>query len=69
MSYSLPFTTESTSVTSADGTQTITVTGMRMIEGAWHVQLVGSTVNKDNAFPEPGTAVYTVLSGQFDQIP
>ena len=34
-----------------------------------HEQLVGATVNKQNAFPKPGTAVYTVLSGQFDQLP
>jgi len=41
----------------------------RLAEGAWHGQLVGATVNETHAFPEPGTAVYTVLSGQFDRLP
>ena len=52
-----------------DGTMTVEITGMRLVDGVWYVQLVGATVNKENAFPKPGTAVYTVLSGQFDQMP
>ena len=42
---------------------------MRMVEGAKHVQIVGATANREDAFPKPGVAVYTVLSGQFDQVP
>jgi hypothetical protein len=30
---------------------------------------VGATTNQENAFPEPGAAVYTVLSGSFDRVP
>ena len=33
------------------------------------VQLVDAMVDKPNAVPQPGTAVYTVLSGSFDQLP
>jgi hypothetical protein len=67
--YSLPFTTESVAATNTAGTESVQVTGMRLIDSVWHVQLVGATVNRDNAFPKPGTAVYTVLSGRFDQMP
>jgi hypothetical protein len=42
---------------------------MRLVDGVWYGQLVGATTNQANAFPEPGTAVYTVLSGRFDRIP
>jgi len=42
---------------------------MRVVEGAGYGQLVGAPTNKTNAFPKPGTAVYTVLSGQFVQLP
>jgi hypothetical protein len=42
---------------------------MRLVEGARYGQIVGATTNKDNAFPEPGAAVYTVLSGSFDRVP
>jgi hypothetical protein len=42
---------------------------MRLIDGVWYVQLGGATTNRENAIPAPGTAVYTVLSGQFDQMP
>ena len=47
----------------------MSVTGMRLVDGVWYGQLVGATTNKTNAFPEPGTAVYTVLSGRFDRVP
>jgi len=42
---------------------------MRVVEGAWYGQIVGATTNRENAFPEPGAAVYTVLSGIFDRLP
>ena len=69
MVYAMPFSTESASATNLENTHSVQITGMRMVEGAWYVQLVGATVNKENAYPKPGTAVYTLLSGQFDQIP
>jgi hypothetical protein len=67
--YSMPFTTETTSATNLAGNLSIEVTGMRLVEGVWYAQIVGATVNQANAYPKPGTAVYTVLSGQFDQLP
>jgi len=67
--YEIPFSTEGAAATNAAGTDSVSVTGMRLVDGVWYGQLVGATTNKTNAFPEPGTAVYTVLSGQFDQIP
>lgn len=69
LSYSVPFTTESLVSRNLAGDRTIPVTGQRLVEGAWYVQLVGATPNKADARPEPGSAVYTVLSGRFDQIP
>jgi len=67
--YSIPFSTESASATDASGSESVSVSGMRVVEGALYVQIVGATVNRTNAFPKPGTAVYTVLSGEFDQVP
>jgi hypothetical protein len=67
--YEIPFSTEAAAANNAAGTDSVSVTGMRLVENVWYGQLVGATTNKTNAFPEPGTAVYTVLSGQFDQIP
>lgn len=67
--YTMPFSTESASATNLAQTDSVSVTGMRMVEGAWYVALVGATVNKENAYPKPGAAVYTVLSGTFDQVP
>lgn len=67
--YTMPFTTETTSATNQVGTVTVEVTGLRLVEGVWYVQLVGATVNKENAYPKPGAAVYSVLSGSFDQLP
>jgi len=42
---------------------------MRLVDGVWYAQIVGATTNEENAYPPPGTAVYTVLSGSFDQVP
>jgi len=67
--YVIPFSTESASAANDSGTDSVSVQGMRIVEGAGYGQLVGATTNKTNAFPKPGTAVYTVLSGQFDQLP
>lgn len=67
--YNLPFTTEIASATNLPQTVQLTVAGLRMVEGVWWLQLVGATTNKANAYPQPGTAVYTVLSGSFDQVP
>jgi hypothetical protein len=67
--YEIPFSTESASAANAAGTDSVSVTGMRLVDNIWYAQLVGATTNKTSAFPKPGTAVYTVLSGRFDQIP
>lgn len=67
--YTMPFTTESASATDLAGTGHVQVAGARVPPGVTYVQLVGATVNKANAFPEPGAAVYTVLSGSFDRLP
>ena len=67
--YVIPFTTEVTAATNIPGTKELSVYGMRLVEGVWYGQIVGATTNKGNAFPEPGAAVYTVLSGSFDQVP
>lgn len=67
--YTLPFTTEVATATDLPQTVQLTVQGLRLVEGVWYLQLVGATTNKEHAFPQPGTAVYTILSGAFDQIP
>jgi hypothetical protein len=67
--YEIPFSTEGAAASNAEGTDSVSVTGMRLVDGVWYGQVVGATTNETNAFPEPGTAVYTVLSGQFDRIP
>lgn len=69
LTYTIHFSTESASSPNADGTRSVSVSGMRMVEGPKHVQIVGATVNRGDAFPKPSAAVYTVLSGQFDQVP
>jgi hypothetical protein len=67
--YSMPFTTETVVSRSLDGNAEIAVQGARLVRGARYVQLVGATANKANARPEPGAAVYAVLSGTFDWVP
>ena len=67
--YSVPFTTESVSATSRDGKERVEASGMRVVDGARYARIVGAAVNRANAVPKPGTAVYAVLSGQFDQLP
>jgi len=67
--YTVPFTTETATASNAQHTDSIAVSGMRLVDGVWYAQIVGATTNKENAYPEPGAAVYTVLSGAFDQVP
>ena len=67
--YTVPFTTEGLVVDNTAGDVQLSVSGMRMSSGNGHVQLVGAVTNREQAFPEPGTAVYTVLSGVFDRVP
>jgi hypothetical protein len=67
--HALHFTTQAASATNLAGTQTVSVEGVPLVEGANYVQLVGAVANKADAYPEPGKAVYTVLSGRFDQLP
>jgi hypothetical protein len=42
---------------------------VRIADGVWYGQLVGTATNKSDAYPGPGAAVYTVLSGRFDAVP
>jgi len=67
--YTVPFTTETVAASNFQHTDTLAVTGMRLVSGVWYAQIVGATTNKENAFPAPGAAVTTVLSGSFDQVP
>lgn len=68
-SYRMHFTTETESARERFGDAAISVTGLRAVEGVWYTQLVGATTNASKAVPAPGAAVYTVLSGRFDQLP
>jgi hypothetical protein len=67
--YPMSFTTEAATARNVQRTKSLSVSGMRLVDGARYVQIVGATTNKENAFPEPGAAVYTVLSGTFDLVP
>jgi hypothetical protein len=67
--YIVPFTTEAAEAPNSARTDSVETAGMRLVEGARYVQLVGATTNRTNAFPKPGAAVYTVLSGSFDRLP
>jgi hypothetical protein len=67
--YSVPFTTETVAASNFQHTDSVAVTGMRLVNGVWYAQIVGATTNQENAYPAPGAAVYTVLSGSFDQVP
>lgn len=67
--YPINFTTETATASDLLHTIEIDVTGLRLVEGVWYAQIVGAATNHDNVFPEPGAAVYTVLSGSFDQLP
>jgi hypothetical protein len=67
--YPIPFTTETAAASNAQHTDSVSVSGMRLVDGVWYAQIVGATTNKENAYPAPGSAVYTVLSGSFDQVP
>jgi hypothetical protein len=65
----IPFATGTAAASNAQHTDSVSVSGMRLVDGVWYAQIVGATTNKENAYPAPGTAVYTVLSGTFDQVP
>jgi hypothetical protein len=67
--YEIPFTTKGASAANDLGTEKLHVSGMSLVEGAWYAQIVGATTNQGNAWPKPGAAVYTVLSGSFDRVP
>lgn len=67
--YSIPFTTESVVARSAAGDVTLAVDGMRVATETEYVQIAGAATNRDEAFPAPGTAVYTLLSGNFAGMP
>lgn len=70
--YPLQFTTEDASASSAptaDRASSVNITGMRLVEGARYVQLVGATTNRLDTELESGAAVSAVLSGTFDFLP
>jgi hypothetical protein len=67
--YSLRFTTETAAASDVAGQERVEVEGMRMVEGANYVQLVGATANRPDAAAEAGSALSAVLSGSFDRIP
>lgn len=69
LEYAIAFTTESASASNREQTRNVQVTGMRLVDGAWYAQIVGATSNQEQAYPKPGAAVYTVLSGRFDRFP
>ena len=50
--YFLNFTTETTTSSNAAGTNTVSLTGMRLVEGPNYVQLAATVTNKTNAFLE-----------------
>ena len=69
MQYVMSFTTRTAGATNLTGTASVAVEGMPLSDAAGAMQLVGATISKEHAFPGPGKAVYTVLSGTFDPLP
>lgn len=67
--YAMPFTTETAAASDILGQVSVERTGVRLVDGVWYAQIVAATTNRENAVPAPGTAVYSVLSGQFDHLP
>ncbi len=67
--HTLRFSTASASATNLFGTESVSVTGMQLDPEARYLQLVGATTNPETARPEPGAAVYAVLSGTLDKLP
>lgn len=67
--YPVQFTTELATAKNAGGAVTAEVTGMRLVESARSVQLVGAATNRQDAFPAPGAGVMALLSGTFDRLP
>lgn len=67
--YPMQFTTEIAAARDANGENRVEVNGLRAVDGVWYTQIVGATTNAKNAVLAPGEAVYTVLSGQFNQLP
>jgi hypothetical protein len=67
--YPVRFTTQQATATNLAGTKTVSITGEPVVRSSRYVQLVAATPNRRDAFPEPGSAVYTVLSGTFDHPP
>lgn len=67
--YQMPFTTETATATDILGQVSVERTGVRLVDGVWYAQIVAATTNRENAVPAPGAAVYSVLSGSFDDLP
>lgn len=67
--YTVRFTTAESSASSRVDDGRVSARGARVAEGTRYVRLVGATANALDAYPEPGRAVYAVLSGRFDRLP
>lgn len=65
--YHVSLTTETASAQSADGTSRVEISGMKLVEGANHLQLVAAITNDEKATLAPGKPVTVVVSGTFDQ--
>jgi len=67
--YTVRFTTEGATASDFRQTKQVSVRGSRVVEGVGYMQLVGAATNAESAYPGPGAAVYTVLSGRLDRMP
>lgn len=69
LTYEMPFSTETASVMDQSGKKLVERQGARVDERVLYAQIVGTAVNSSVAYPNPGAAIYTVLSGRFDHLP
>ena len=67
--YAMQFTTETATASNLARTKTVAVEGMPLQATAGAMQLVGAATSQEGAYPGPGAAAYTVLSGRFDRLP
>ena len=52
--YTVPFGIATAAASNVQRTDSIAVSGMRLIDGVWYAHIVGATMNKENPFPEQG---------------
>jgi hypothetical protein len=67
--YTIRFTTEGASAWNLKRTKQVSVSGVRIDPTSRSVQLVGGTTAQAGDYPQPGAAVFAVLSGVLDRIP